>query len=556
VPQAKSALRALNRHFKNSKFVVVVCKYDSILNSHVLKSIQLSKHLKQQKVSDGAQLSKGRGSLLTFLSKSFVNKLVACLTLQIQCSISEEVKQAGTFSIEVDSTQDIAVMDQLASCVRYVHCGKVKVRLIKLVVAKKTTGEALYWLVKSELERLELSTSKIIGCSFDGAANMSGQYNGLQAKLKQDNEDIVHVHCQAHVLNLVMTDSIECCKQTKDFLGLLQNTAVLISESHKRMLVWTEVNKQVETGHNLLRRLQKIGATRWWSKDKALSSMFDDNTHSPLSDTRKFATLLICLHTISNSEDFNADVTFRANALLENWCKFKNILTAWIFCEMFRITSPTSSYLQTHDLNYQTDANLVNTMHSELIKMRAEFQKMHDNCKAFVKFTNESLSSDGFEILIEENLPSKRIHIPKRQADDLALDESRSALSSPAKEFEIMVFNVIFDTVQQQISNRFRFNEALLKDIAWLDPKNFNQLRNELQLPDEALKQLAHLSKTDWIKLIQELHQFSTHFEDYNPDLYAHPYTSIAASNIATSANEVQSDLQNAGKCYHKLGKL
>jgi hypothetical protein len=177
------------------ELVLLVCKYDSILNSHVLKSIQLSKHLKQQKVSDGAQLSKGRGSLLTFLSKSFVNKLVACLTLQIQCSISEEVKQAGTFSIEVDSTQDIAVMDQLAICVRYVHCGKVKVRLIKLVVAKKTTGEALYRLVKSELERLELSTSKIIGCSFDGAANMSGQYNGLQAKLKQDNEDIVHVHC-------------------------------------------------------------------------------------------------------------------------------------------------------------------------------------------------------------------------------------------------------------------------------------------------------------------------------------------------------------------------
>ena len=64
-------------------------------------------HLKQQKVSDGAQLSKGRGSLLTFLSKFSVNKLVAFLTLQIQCSISEEVKQAGTFSIEIDSTQDI-----------------------------------------------------------------------------------------------------------------------------------------------------------------------------------------------------------------------------------------------------------------------------------------------------------------------------------------------------------------------------------------------------------------------------------------------------------------
>jgi hypothetical protein len=40
-----------------------------------------------------------------------------------------------------------------------------------------------------------------IGDSFDGAANMSGVYNDLQALLKQVRPSHVHAWCYAHVLN-------------------------------------------------------------------------------------------------------------------------------------------------------------------------------------------------------------------------------------------------------------------------------------------------------------------------------------------------------------------
>lgn len=123
-----------------------------------------------------------------------------------------------------------------------------------------------------------MSCNNIVGCAFDGAANMSGQYSGVQARMKNDNESIIHVHCYAHALNLVMSSATESCKMAKDFLGLLNSTAVFISESHKRMSEWTKVNKEISEaeGHELLRHLQKINTTRWWSKDKALRSIFDD----------------------------------------------------------------------------------------------------------------------------------------------------------------------------------------------------------------------------------------------------------------------------------------
>ena len=136
---------------------------------------------------------------------------------------------------------------------RYVHQCRVRVRLLKIIAAEKTSGEALYVNIKSQHEKCGLSTGHIVGCSFDGAANMSGQDNGLQAQLKKDNANVQYIHCCAHALNLVMTNCTECCKVAKDFLGLLQTTAVFLLESHKRMQVWKKVNKDSTTGNQLLR---------------------------------------------------------------------------------------------------------------------------------------------------------------------------------------------------------------------------------------------------------------------------------------------------------------
>src|SRR6185437_2982798 len=177
------------------ELVLLLSKYDPVLQAHVAESIKRSK---QQKSHESKGI-RGRGALLTFLSKTFINKLILILSHQIRSRIASEVKHAGLYSIEVDSTQDIAVIEQLALCVRYVHKGQINVKLLKLLQAQKTTGEALYNLLKNELDALGLSTTKIVGGSFDGAANMSGQYKGLRAFLKSDNADLIYVHCEAHV---------------------------------------------------------------------------------------------------------------------------------------------------------------------------------------------------------------------------------------------------------------------------------------------------------------------------------------------------------------------
>ena len=86
-----------------------------------------------------------------FLSKTFVQKIILCLSNQIKSQIANEIKSAKSYSIEVDTTQDISVVDQLALCGCYVYEDIIKVRLLKLAVAEKTSGEALYDYITNQI---------------------------------------------------------------------------------------------------------------------------------------------------------------------------------------------------------------------------------------------------------------------------------------------------------------------------------------------------------------------------------------------------------------------
>ena len=107
-------------------------------------------------------------------------------------NIASEMKTVSIFSIEVDFTQDTAVIDQLTICDRYIIRCSINVRLLRMVTAQKSTDLALYDRLK--LEKFQLSTAQIVGCSFFGAARISGQCNRLQAQLKKYNPNMQCFH--------------------------------------------------------------------------------------------------------------------------------------------------------------------------------------------------------------------------------------------------------------------------------------------------------------------------------------------------------------------------
>ncbi|KAG8175952.1 hypothetical protein JTE90_026936 [Oedothorax gibbosus] len=270
---------------------------------------------------------------------------------------------------------------------------------------------------------------------------MKGQYSGLQARLRQDNPNLNYVHCAAHVLNLVVTDASESCKQAKYFLGLLQTTNTFLTESHKRLQVWAAVNKE--------------------SAKRTTAS----------SETTK------ALYNVAHDfDDFKPDVTFKAKALLENWCKFQNILIASVFGELFDLTTPTSKYLQLSGVDYLTVLKNIKTLTADIRNKRDNFQKTLDKTSEFAEYIRSTLI-EGFDIEVETYLRPKRISRKKRHFDELAEDEAGN-ITEPKRRFQIDVYNNIFDTAILQLQSRFVSNEALFKDIEWLHSSKFEQLKS------------------------------------------------------------------------------
>ena len=74
---------------------------------------------------------------------------------------------------------------------------------VGLFAVNDTTGLALSHMIEGVLLRLDLSITSLRGQSDDGAANMSGAYQGAQALIRKHSPLALFVHCGAHCTNLV-----------------------------------------------------------------------------------------------------------------------------------------------------------------------------------------------------------------------------------------------------------------------------------------------------------------------------------------------------------------
>lgn len=488
------------------ELVLLLAKYDRILQVHLEKCIRESekKHAAQKT---------GRGDFTTFMSNHFINKLIKAVGEIGQGRILKELQEAQIFSIMVDSTQDVSVMDQLAVCVRYAIHGRVNERLLELGVLTDSDGESLFNLIKEKISNCGLSFENIVGCSFDGAANMKGKYNGLQAKMRKVNENLIYTHCMGHVLNLVIGDSTATCRTAENLFGLVEESAVFISQSYKRTTVWTNEAKKEHVVHAKLRRLKKIGATRWWSKHKALSAIIDFNEHE--KKFVKFTTFLNVLSAITKG-NFNPKTKFLANVLLEKWTKLDTILISCILLDLFEITSPVSEFLQRKELDYLKAWTGVETLLKQIEKNNNEecFDKVLEKCQKFIERVQEVLDDGSTNIILESNFSvSKRVPIKRRNFDEKAEDEARNM--SPKQKFRIDYFEIL-NTATQSIKERFLQNEELLKDCSWFSSQKLDEISLlKVEIPTDALNAISTLAKIDRDELAVELRQFAEQYKNF-----------------------------------------
>lgn len=102
-----------------------MAKFDLVLKNVIEINSKKSLILKQNADTKNIKGPRGRGSFNSFLSKNTFNKIIKIIGNLIKKKIADEVINSKIFSLEIDSTQDVSVIDQLSLCIRYVYKGEV-----------------------------------------------------------------------------------------------------------------------------------------------------------------------------------------------------------------------------------------------------------------------------------------------------------------------------------------------------------------------------------------------------------------------------------------------
>lgn len=451
---------------------------------------------------------KGRGSRLTFLSKTSVNKLIEEIGGSMKKKICDGVISSGMYSIMVDSTPDIVGHEQCSIVVRFINgtTFEVEEKLIGLLRLTNTSGEGYADEIVSYLRKLGLNPLLIIACSFDGASNMRSDEKGLQAKLKEINEDLIYTWCYSHNLNLSVSESVSCVLSAKTLFGLLQATYTFCSASYKRVFEWEKCTMELK-GRKKLIRFENFGKTRWFSNEKSLYKIFGTYAETSFD---VYLAMLKFLYNVKTGKSFEAKATFEASALLHNWTKLETILTAFTFLKIFGVLGPVSRYLQTAGLDMMAALSMIKRAISDIGDIRNSFEEIKQKSISFAESVNENiiLEMRREQVIVNEELCDHRVRKIRRLPGEVAEDEP---VENVWENYRVTQFLVICDTVSQTLNNRFNsdVNKELTQDMSFFHPNKFDDV---LKQKDLKLPFLAKVLKIENSVLVEELNHFAKNF--------------------------------------------
>ncbi|CAN1350330.1 Zinc finger MYM-type protein 1 [Linum perenne] len=220
-----------------------------------------------------------------YISPLIQKELLSVMANQVRCKIREEVGDAY-FSILVDEARDESGREQMAIILRYVTSnGILTERFFAIKSVVNTSAATLKQVISDALSEYNLQVEKLRGQGYDGASNMSDQFNGLRALFLQDCPYAYFVHCFAHRLQLTLVAAAKHCRPIWNFYSLLDNVINLVKsspkrtteliEAHQRDLDFMLANGELESGRgaNQMTSLQRAGTTRWSSHLHSVDSM-------------------------------------------------------------------------------------------------------------------------------------------------------------------------------------------------------------------------------------------------------------------------------------------
>lgn len=485
-----------------------------------------------------------KSSRFSYLSWRRQNSLIEAVSSCITHTIQNSVRNARLFSISIDSTFDVSRKEQISFVIRYINeneyqC-KVEERLLALKESSSTQGYDLANLFYEVCAKHQIDWKKyLVGQSYDGASNMRGQYNGLQAIIRNENPQAMYVWCYSHRLNLVVTDAVCCNINAMDLFGNIEKVFDFICTSKKRVALFEDKQKSIYEKKRI-RRVKRVTTTRWMSHKYALDVILE-----------KFDALIETLEKIRGQEGQNdRRAGSDAGGLLFYFSTKRFLQTAFLFKSIFDIIEPTSLILQSPDMDILAAVLVIEKNIQQISELRSD--------ESFEEFLRQT---DHFEKSLKNiqvfNDDMKRIRKKKKMPGESMTDDP---LTDPTKLFKTETFYTAIDCTVTQLKERFLGNSktkqnqtmGLLKDISLLSIKRMKEIQYKpTSLPEDAFTVFSDIYKSfvDKDSVCKEYIHFCSIFEQLeqtnNLPLILHSQEKVA-TNLAeehnSSSESVESD--------------
>lgn len=223
------------------------------------------------------------------------------MAAEVRKSIITEVRKSKYFAIMVDSTPDIAHIDQFAVVVRYVHFKPglepvIRTAFLGFVQMGKDATSVSNGILQF-LADIGIDFDDCRGQCYDNATVMSGDVRGVQRQLLEKNPQAAFINCDNHSLNLAGKNAVDTDVGSHTFFFQMEDVYHFFASSTSR---WELL---VNAGITVTRATD----TRWSSNKAAVTSMcnglsqilaiLEDIDSSPTShynkDTRAGASRLL-----------------------------------------------------------------------------------------------------------------------------------------------------------------------------------------------------------------------------------------------------------------------
>ncbi|KAF0753351.1 zinc finger MYM-type protein 1-like [Aphis craccivora] len=125
------------------------------------------------------------------------NEIINSCQLIILNKIVSDINKSQCFSILADETADVSDIEQFSLIESF----------LLFVPVSSTTGSNLSLVIIDTLKSIGIDLKYLKGQGYDGAACMSGKFNGVQQLIKNHYPQALYVYCSAHSFNLVVSTS-------------------------------------------------------------------------------------------------------------------------------------------------------------------------------------------------------------------------------------------------------------------------------------------------------------------------------------------------------------